>query len=45
MTSTEVAQKPEVKLLGVTLDKQLRFTTQVIDVWRKVSSLVGVISR
>ena len=45
MTSTEVVQKPEVKLLGVTLDKQLRFTTQVIDVCRKVSSLVGVISR
>ena len=45
MASTEVAQKSEVKLLGVTLDKQLRFMTHVSNVCRKVSSLVGVISR
>ena len=45
MASSEVVQKPELKLLGVTLDEQLRFTTHVINVGRKVSSLVGVISR
>ena len=45
MASTEVEQKPELKLLGVTPDEQLRFMTHVGNVCRKVLSLVGVMSR
>lgn len=28
MLSTKVVQKPELKLLGISVDEQLRFTTQ-----------------
>ena len=35
----EVVQKPELKLLHITLDKQLRFATHIHNVCRKVASL------
>lgn len=43
MLSTEVVQKPELKLLGISVDEQLRFTTHASNICRKGASLVGMI--
>ena len=43
MLSTEVVQKPELKLLGVSVDEQLRFTTHASNIRRKGVSLVSMI--
>lgn len=43
MLSTEVVQKPELKLLGISVDEQLRFTTHASNICRKGARLVGMI--
>ena len=39
----KVVQKPELKLLGVSVDEQLKFTTHASSICRKDASLVGMI--
>ena len=43
MLSIEEVQKPELKLLGISVDEQLRFTTYTSNICRKGASLVGMI--
>ena len=43
MLSTEVVQKLELKLLGISVDEQLRFTTHASNICRKGARLVGMI--
>ena len=40
-----IDQKPEITLLGVTLDDQLSFSSHGSNVWRKASSQTGVLLR
>ena len=43
LLSTEVVQKPELKLLGISVDEQLRFTTHASSICRKGPRFVGMI--
>ena len=43
LSTTEVVQKPELKLLGIYVDEQLRFTTHASSICREGSSFVTMI--
>ena len=45
INDTVIDQKPEITLLGVTLDDQLSFLSDISNVCRKASSQTGVLLR